>query len=65
VLPKVRRRRIDLGFLSAVIIGAFAGSIAPYSLGVDTVIAAISGYVGMDAIENLVERAIRHRGETT
>jgi len=65
VLPKVRRGRVDLGFLSSVIVGTFAGLIAPYGLGVNAVVAALAGYAGTDALENLAERITRHRGSIT
>jgi len=64
-LPKLRRGRLDLGFLSAVVIGAFAGVLAPYELGVNGLIAAMAGYIGTDAIENLFERVAKHRGSIT
>jgi len=62
-LPKLHEGKLDLGFTSAMIIGAFAGWLAPYSLGVDSVIAGLAGYVGQDFIENTVERLLRRRGE--
>jgi len=62
-LPKVSEGKLDLGFTSALIIGAFAGWLAPYSLGVDSVIAGLAGYAGQDAIENILERVLKHRGE--
>ena len=65
ILPKTYQGRIDLGFLSSLIIGAIAGSIAPHAIGVNSVIAFFAGYVGNDLLENLAERALKHRGETT
>jgi len=65
ILPRVRKRRVDLGFLSSVIVGTFAGVIAPYGLGVNAVVAALAGYVGTDFLENLAERITRHRGSIT
>jgi hypothetical protein len=65
VLPKVHEGRVDLGVIASVIIGMFAGMIAPYSLGVDGVIAALAGYAGADFIENALERKLGKRGETT
>jgi len=65
VLPKVHEGRVDLGILTSVIIGMFAGMIAPYSLGVDGVIAALAGYAGADFIENALERKLGKRGEIT
>jgi len=62
-LPKKYEGKLDLGFVSALIIGAFAGWIAPYSLGVDSVIAGLAGYAGQDAIENILERVLKRRGE--
>jgi len=63
MLPKVeeknRHRFLNLGVLAPIIIGAFAGWLAPHSLGVDSVIAGLAGYVGADFIENLVETKIR------
>jgi hypothetical protein len=64
-LPKVHEGRVDLGVLASVIIGVFAGVIAPYSLGVDGVIAALAGYAGADFIENALERKLGRRGQTT
>jgi len=65
VLPRIHEGRVDLGFISALIIGAFAGWIAPYGLGVDSIVAGMAGYCGIDFIENAVERRIKRRGETT
>jgi len=61
-LPKIETingtKYVNAGFLFAAIIGAFAGAIAPYVLGVNCVVAALAGYVGEDFIENTVERAL-------
>jgi len=50
---------LNLGFLAPAIIGALAGFIAPYSLGVDLVVSALAGYVGVDFIENVIERVLK------
>jgi len=59
-LPRIEtkneHRYLNLGVIAPMIIGAFAGLLAPYSLGVDAVVAALSGYTGVDFIENAVER---------
>ena len=60
-LPEIHQHRVNLGFVSGMIIGAFAGVIAPYELGVDCVVAALSGYVGQDLTENLIERRLGKR----
>jgi len=63
LLPKKERYNehefLNLGFLAPAIIGALAGYLAPYSLGVNTVVAAMAGYVGADFIENIIERALK------
>jgi len=62
VLPHVVTRKgvkmLNLGFLSSAVIGAAAGLIAPYSLGVDAVIALLAGFVGSHLIEHSAERLI-------
>jgi len=61
-LPKIERvddrLYLNAGFITAMIIGAFTGAVAPYTLGVNTVVAALAGYVGEDFIENLIERVL-------
>jgi len=61
-LPQVEtingKKYLNLGFISAMLIGALAGTLAPYALGVNAVISAMAGYVGEDLIENLIERAM-------
>jgi len=63
LLPKKERYNehefLNLGFLAPAIIGALAGLFAPYSLGVNTIVAAMAGYVGADFIENVIERALK------
>jgi len=63
VLPHVVVRRgvkmLNLGFLSAAIIGGLAGYVAPYALGVDTLIAALAGFAGSHVIEHLVEKRLK------
>jgi len=63
LLPKKERYNehefLNLGFLAPALIGAFAGFLAPYSLGVDAVVAAMAGYAGTDFIENVIERALK------
>jgi len=60
-LPKIDvkdgHKFINLGVLASIIIGLAAGSIAPYSTGVDAVVAFLAGYCGADFIENLIERS--------
>lgn len=53
------QKYLNLGILAPLLIGAFAGWIAPTKLGVDSVVGALAGYSGADLIENLVERAFR------
>ncbi|KKM96135.1 hypothetical protein LCGC14_1181130 [marine sediment metagenome] len=52
-------RHLNLGFLVPLVIGAFAGWLAPATLGVNGVVAAIAGYSGSDMVENIIERARR------
>jgi len=63
LLPKKERYNehefLNLGFLAPAIIGALAGFLAPHGLGVNTVVAAMAGYVGADFIENVIERALK------
>ena len=61
ILPHVHERRVDLGSLSSLIIGAIAGVVAPYAIGVNSVIAFFAGYIGNDVLENLAERALGKR----
>jgi len=60
-LPRIETKNehkfLNLGVIAPMIIGAAAGWLAPYSLGVDMVVAALAGYTGADFIENLIERA--------
>ena len=58
ILPQIHERRLDLGSLSSLIIGAIAGAVAPYTLGVNSVISFFVAYAGADAIENLAERVL-------
>ena len=58
ILPQLHERRLDLGSLSSLIIGGIAGAVAPYAIGVNSVIAFFAGYVGNDLLENLAERAM-------
>ena len=58
ILPQLHERRLDLGSLSSLVIGAIAGAVAPYTLGVNSVISFFAGYVGNDVLENLAERAM-------
>jgi len=63
LLPKKERYNehefLNLGFLAPAIIGALAGLLAPYTLKVNTIVAAMAGYVGADFIENVIERALK------
>ena len=52
---------LNLGIIAPMAIGALAGYVAPYSLGVDGVVAALAGYAGTDLIENMVERTLHRR----
>ena len=58
ILPQLHERRLDLGSLSSLIIGAIAGVVAPYTVGVNGIIAFFAGYVGNDLLENLTERVL-------
>ena len=49
---------LNLGFLAPMTIGAGAGLLAPWSLGINGVFSILSGYVGPDFIENLIERQL-------
>ena len=64
-IPKIETKGshkfLNLGFITPIIIGCFAGWIAPYHLGVDCAVAALSGYCGADIIENLVESVLGKR----
>ena len=61
-LPKLETKGthkfLNLGFIAPIIIGCFAGWVAPYRLGVDSAVAGLAGYCGADIIENLVESAL-------
>ena len=61
ILPRLHERRLDLGSLSSLIIGAIAGAVAPHAIGVNSVIAFAVGYLGNDVIENLAERALEKK----
>ena len=61
ILPRLHERRLDLGSFSSMIVGAIAGVVAPYAIGVNSVIAFVAGYVGNDVIENLAERGLGKR----
>jgi len=50
---------VNLGSLSALIIGAVCGVLAPWSIGVNAFFSILAGYVGQDFIENLVERKVK------
>lgn len=50
VLPKKIDRKITLGFLGSMIVGAFVGWVADQNI----LMAALSGYAGVSAIENLL-----------
>ena len=58
ILPKLYERRLDLGSFSGAIIGAIVGAVAPYAIGVNSVISFFAGYTGEDIIENLAERVM-------
>jgi len=62
-LPKIVEQQgskyLNLGFIAPLIIGGFAGWIAPKVLEVNTVIAAIAGWAGADFLENLIERLLK------
>jgi len=59
-LPRIETKNehkfLNLGVVAPMIIGAAAGWLAPYSLGVDAAVAAMAGYTGVDFIENAIER---------
>ena len=61
-LPKVETKGthkfLNLGFIAPIIIGCFAGWLAPYHLGVDSAVAGLAGYCGSDIIENLIESVL-------
>jgi len=63
VLPRIQvvrgSRHLNLGILCPVLIGAFSGWLAPATLGVNSIVAAIAGYSGSDFIENIIERRIK------
>lgn len=65
-LPKIKEQQgskyINLGIVAPLLIGAFAGWLAPAHLGVNGVVAAIAGYAGSDVIENIAERIIKLPG---
>ena len=65
ILPQLHERRLDLGSLSSLIIGAIAGVVAPYAIGVNSVIAFFAGYIGNDVLENLCERAMGKKARPT
>jgi len=50
---------VSLGFISALIVGAVAGILAPWSIGVNFAFSILGGYVGEDFIENLIETKMR------
>lgn len=63
-LPKIQTveggsRHLNLGFLAPIAIGAFAGWLAPVTLGINSIVSAIAGYASTDFIENMAERSIR------
>jgi len=53
------QKYLNLGILAPLLIGAFAGWIAPAKLGIDSVVGALAGYTGADLIENLSERILK------
>jgi len=53
------QKYLNLGILAPLLIGAFAGWIAPTKLGIDSVVGALAGYAGADFLENIVERVMR------
>jgi len=59
-LPRIETKHghkfINLGFVTPLIIGAIAGWLAPSALGVNSIVAFLSAYGGVDFIENLIER---------
>jgi len=63
LLPKIQvvrgSRHLNLGFLTPILIGAFAGFLAPQAVGVNSFIAALAGYSGTDFIEDLIERRLK------
>lgn len=61
VLPHYQKdeRNLKLGFVSTAIIGAAAGILAPWTLGVNAMISLLCGYAGSDFIENLAEKKVR------
>ena len=58
ILPQLHERRLDLGSLSSLVIGAIVGAVAPYTIGVNSVISFFAGWTGADFIENVLERAM-------
>lgn len=70
VLPTVQvvpggSPHLNLGFLAPMIIGAAAGLVSPYTLGVNGVFSILSGYVGADGIENLIERYLERKSKAS
>ena len=55
---------LNLGFLAPIVVGALAGLIAPYTIGINGIVSVISGYAGTDMVENLIERWITRGGNT-
>ena len=52
VLPDIKNHTLTLGFLGAMIVGGFVGWAVDGSL----LVAALSGFVGYQAIEDLLPR---------
>ena len=63
ILPQLHERRLDLGSLSSLVIGAIVGVVAPYTLGVNSVISFFAGYTGNDILENISERVLGKRAK--
>ena len=66
VLPKYDKEtgEVNLGSVSAALIGGFAGAVAPYAFGANLYFSALAGYVGQDFIENLIEKTVgKHEEE--
>mgnify|MGYP001576969767 CR=1 FL=1 len=49
---------LNLGVLAPMFLGAIAGLVAPWALGINGIVSVLSGYSGSDFLENLVERVV-------
>lgn len=60
-LPNLLKGELDLGFLGSILIGGFVG----YMVDGSYVTAAMAGFVGLSAIENLVPSALKAKNSET